>query len=131
LLSEGISEDVVFWLNAADPASPCGLGLDAWKGVFPARKPSNHLVFHGSRPVIISRRNGANLAVRVGPDHPELPRYLEFLKIRLGRRFDPAKAVDVEKINGKDAATSPYAEALRAVFSVTREGPNLRLRRRY
>jgi ATP-dependent Lhr-like helicase len=121
----------MFWLNAADPASPCGLGLDEWRGAFPARTASNHLVFQGDRPVVISRRSCRSLEIRVAADHPELPRYLDFLKVRLSRRFDPARAIEVESINGKPAAESPYAEALRGLFSATREGTGLRLRRRY
>jgi ATP-dependent Lhr-like helicase len=131
LLESGLPEDSVFWLNAADPASPCGFGLDEWKGVFPARIESNHLVFQGCRPVVFSRRRGSRLTFHVGPDHPDLPRYLDFLKVRLGRRFSPARVVDVETINGKPAVDSPYATVLRQIFNVTREGSGLRLRRRY
>jgi ATP-dependent Lhr-like helicase len=131
LLESGLPEDAVFWLNAADPASPCGLGLDEWRGAFPARTPSNHLVFQGDRLVVVSRRSGSKLTISVGADHPDLPRYLDFLKVRLTRRFSPVRSVDVESINGKPAATSPYAEALRGLFHTTREGLGLRLRRRY
>ena len=130
-LREGMPGDPVWWVNALDPASPCGLGLDRWKGEIPARVPSNHLVFHGARRVVVSKRHGAELEVAVGPDHPRLGDYLEFLKVLLTRRFDPVKAIDVETINGEPAVGSPYATALVERFAATRELQSLRLRRRY
>ncbi len=130
-LSEGLPEDEIFWMSAADPASPCGLGLDELRDGLPSRLPSNHLVYHGARLVVISRRHGGELEIRVAPDHPHLEDYLGFLKVLLTRQFAPLKAVDVETINGGPAAESPHAEPLREIFQVTRERKSLRLRRRY
>jgi hypothetical protein len=48
----------------------------------------------------------------------------------LTRGFEPARAIEVETINGTPAAESPYREAF-AGLSVTREPRGLRLRRRY
>jgi len=28
-LKDGLSEDCIYWLNACDPASLCGIGIDA------------------------------------------------------------------------------------------------------
>lgn len=130
-LSEGLPQDAVYWLAAVDPASPCGLALDAWRGRWPPRRSSNHLVFDGARPVVASRRHGAELEIAVGPEHPHLERYFEFLKVLLTRQFAPRKAIDVETINGDPATDSPYAGVLRELFSSTREPKSLRLRRRY
>ena len=130
-LSEGLPSDRVYWLAAIDPAAPSGLGLEAWRGRWPARLPSNHLVFHGDRCVVRSRRRAAELEIDADPDHPSLPAYLEFLKVMLTRHFRPEKALDVESINAEPATTSPYAETLRTLFSTTREPKCLRLRRRY
>jgi len=129
-LSEGAPEDRVWWVNAADPASPCGLGLDAL-GELPRRLPGNHLVFHGHRLVVLSERRGRALDIRVGPDHPSLPDYLAFLKVLLTRAVRPAKAVVVETINGEAAAEGPYRPALAALFQTTRDAGTLRLMRRY
>jgi ATP-dependent Lhr-like helicase len=131
LLSEGLPQDSVFWLSAVDPAAPCGLALDAWRGRWPPRRASNHLVFDGARPVVVSRRNGAELDIDVDPEHPRLERYFDFLKVMLTRQFAPRKAVDVETINGAPAVASPYAAHLRQIFTTTREPQSLRLRRRY
>jgi ATP-dependent Lhr-like helicase len=130
-LRDGLLVDSIFWMNAADPASPCGLGLDVYGEALPARLPSNHLVFHGSRLVMVSRRHGEALEIRVPPEHPHLPEYLEFLKVLLTRPFKPVKSIDVESINDEVAPKSPYASILTQGFSATQERQVLRLRRRY
>jgi ATP-dependent Lhr-like helicase len=130
-LSEGLVQDGIYWLSAVDPAAPCGLALEAWRGRWPARRASNHLVFDGARRVVTSQRHGCELEIQVEPGHPHLPEYFQFLKVMLTRQFEPRKAVDVETINGEPATTSPYAETLREIFSTTREPKSLRLRRRY
>jgi ATP-dependent Lhr-like helicase len=130
-LQEGLPEDSIFWLNAADPASPCGLGLEGLKERFPTRRPSNHLVFQGSEVVVVSRRGGQELEIRSSPEHPHLSEYLVFLKVLLTRQFDPRRAIAVESINGEPAVDSPHAAVLAALFSVTRERGSLVLRRRY
>jgi len=130
-LTEGLAQDSVHWLSAVDPASPAGLGLDPWRGRWPARRSSNHMVFAGARPVVVSLRHGADLRISVPQDHPALPDYLEFIKVMLTRHFQSRKAVDVETINGEAATTSDYGDLLSDLFSTTREPGSLRLRRRY
>ncbi len=130
-LEEGLPDDAVVWMSAADPASPAGLGLDALQGRYPARLPSNHLVFHGPRLVVASRRHAAELDLHAEPDHPLLGDYLAFLKVLLTRQFDPRRGLTVETINGEPAATTPYAPRLAGLFQATREGGALKLRRSY
>jgi len=100
----------IFWLNAADPASPCGLGLQL-EGL-PPRLASNHLVFHGTRLALVSTRRGRALDFRVPPDAPHLSDYLEFLKVLTRREWMPLNSVRVETINGVAARESPYKPAL-------------------
>ncbi|MGB3561453.1 MAG: DEAD/DEAH box helicase [Thermoanaerobaculia bacterium] len=130
-LRQGLAQDTIFWVNALDPASPSGLGLEAIRGDYPARHPSTHLVFHGPRLVVTSRRHGGELEIRVGPDHPSLGEYLGFLKVLLTRQFEPRRSLTVETINGEPAVGSPYAEILTRGFQTTREQKAIRLRRRY
>jgi ATP-dependent Lhr-like helicase len=131
-LEQGLPSDQVFWLNAVDPASPCGLGIDGFSSPLPRRAPGNHLVFHGPRLVVTSEGSGRRLTVAVGPDHPHLVEYLGFLKVQLGRAERPRSSVVVESVNGEPAATSPYRPALAEVAAVTRSpGGALRLSRRY
>jgi ATP-dependent Lhr-like helicase len=130
-LGEGLPEDLVWWVNASDPASPCGLGAVATGSELPRRVPSNHLVFHGRRLVVVSERRGARLTIQVGPDHPGLSSYLEFLRVQLTRTVAPRPSITVEEINGDDAGGSPYRAALAGVFHVTRSPGALKLSRRY
>jgi ATP-dependent Lhr-like helicase len=102
-LREGLEQDVVFWIDALDPASPCGLGLEELKGLYPARVPSTHLVFHGARPVVVSRRGGAVLEIDARPGADRAEELLAFLKVQLTREVDPVKAIDVEAIDGGPA----------------------------
>jgi len=130
-LRDGLPRDAIFWMSAVDPAAPSGLGLEGLRGAVPSRLPSSHLVFHGARRVVTSRRNAGELQIEVAPEHPHLEDYLAFLKVLLTRQFAPLKAIDVETINGDPAGRSPYAARLAGPFSATRERAGLRLRRRY
>ncbi|MFZ5787341.1 MAG: DEAD/DEAH box helicase [Acidobacteriota bacterium] len=130
-LRDGLPEDMVVWLGGADPASSCGLAVAGLPAGLPRRHSSAHVVFHGTRLVVVSERCGRELRIEVGADHPLLDRYLSFLKTALTRRVRPVKAVTVETINGEPAAASGYREALAASFHVVRDRQGLRLMRRY
>jgi ATP-dependent helicase Lhr and Lhr-like helicase len=131
----------VWWVDALDPASPCGLRLpglaegggprDETEPALPERRAGNHVVFEGERVVVVSRRRGASLEIRAGADHPRLGEYLGFLKTALTRDVVPRKLVEVEEINGVPAPESPYRERLRELFSATVEPGSVKLRRRY
>jgi len=130
-LEEGLPEDMVWWLNAADPASPCSLGAIDLGMSLPRRVASSHLVFHGRRLVLTSERRGARLTISVGPDHPRLGDYLEVLRSQLARSVEPRSAITVEEINSQPAGASPYRAALQQLFQVTRTPTALKLSRRY
>jgi len=115
-LQAGLDPDRVWWLCAADPASPCGLGLDLDT---PRRVPSNHLVFHGAEVVLRSERRGRSLDIRVAPDHPRLGDHLALFDAWLTRAVRPVRSVTVEQINGEPAGESPYREPLAERFHVT------------
>ncbi|GFO66804.1 DEAD/DEAH box helicase [Geomonas limicola] len=114
MLNEELPQDVVYWINAADPASLCGSGLEALPDRLPPRLPSTHLVYLGTRLVLVSRRYGKELDFLVGPDHPRVNEYLELFRALLSREFNPVKRVVVDTVNGVPAATSPYAGPLKA-----------------
>jgi ATP-dependent Lhr-like helicase len=130
-LEEGLSEDLVWWVNAADPASPCGLPAIDLGFALPRRLASNHVVFHGRRLVLTSERRGARLTIAVGPDHPRLPDYFGVLRAQLARSVQPRSAITVDEINGQPAGASPYRSALQEAFQVTRTPTALKLSRRY
>ncbi len=109
-------EDVVFWMSAVDPASVCGLPVDALRGKLPRRIPGNHLVFRGTECVMTSLRSGRELTIDLDPTDADLPSCLGVLRHLMTRHFNPIRSITVEKINGQDAGTGPYVDVLRTVF---------------
>ena len=127
-LSAGPDRDRVFWLNASDPASACGLAVEGLD--LPRRVSTSHLVYHGAELVIVSRRRAKRLKIRVEPDHPRLPEYLKFIQVFLTRQANPMRTVLIETINDQ-AAAGPYRPAFDALFSVEASDGSLRLSRSY
>jgi ATP-dependent Lhr-like helicase len=125
-----LKEDAVFWMNATDPASPCGKGIPALKGKYPDRLSSTWLVFHGRRLGLVLKKNGAELEFDGGPQDPSLPQYAVVFEFLIGRATNPLKNVKTEKINGVEAPKSPYREALEAM-GFREEYRALVLRKRY
>ena len=130
MLSRQLSDDQVYWINAADPVSLCGVQLDAVKGTLPKRVPSTHLVYRGHRIVMTSERNGKALNFNVPCDDPQMQEYLSVLHHLLKREFQPLRRITIETINGEDAARSPYADPLRTAFEVTVDYKHLILYRK-
>jgi ATP-dependent Lhr-like helicase len=108
-LQAGLPEDAIYWICAADPASPCGLGLPI--SGLPARLASNHLVYHGSRLVLVSTRRGTEVELRVAPGDSSLLEYLRVYTALLKRDAEPRKSIRVQQINGSAARESPYKGA--------------------
>ena len=125
MLRDPLPQDDVFWVNAADSASLCGLTLESLQGL-PPRIPSTHLVYHGSRLVMISKRLGKNLEILAAPDNVRLPGYFTLFKDLLSREFNPMQKINVETVNGESAFRSPYTEALKQIgFRSSRTGLEL------
>jgi len=129
-LNQPLPADAVYWLNATDPASCCGIKLEQLKGRLPSRLSSTHLVYRGAKPVLISRRNGSSLEFFVPPDDPHIPEYLLFCKVLLTREFNPEKLILVETINDKPALESEYVKPLQE-FGFTKYHKGLELVRKY
>ena len=128
ILQDGLPDDVLFWINATDPASLCGAGIEP--GRLPSRVPSTHLVYHGSRLVMISKRTGKALEVLVPPEDPRLEEYLVLFREMLVREFNPLSKVTVEMINGEPAIHGPYTAALKQ-FGFRASRNNLELWKQY
>lgn len=111
-LSMAETGDDVWWINAADPASLCGIDIGGLKSILPARLPTTHVVFQGSTVVLVSRRRGFDLEFRVPPDSPRIGEYLAFVKALTSREQRPLSAVRVETINDEPVAASPYRARL-------------------
>ncbi len=130
-LRDGLPEDRIWWTSAADPASPCGLGLGGLEAPLPRRAATSHLVFHGRRLVVVSERRGRRLTIRVAADHPQLPEYLGFLKVMLTRAVRPMRAIVVETVNGEAAAASAFRVLFEKLFHTVKDAGAVRLMRRY
>jgi len=111
-LRDGLPRDAIYWLNAVDPASTCGLKLDNLPGNLPSRLPSTHLVYHGNKLVLVSRRGGRSLRIFVSPESPHLTEYLDFFKTLVARDYKPEKAIRVESINDLEVNLSTYCDEL-------------------
>jgi ATP-dependent Lhr-like helicase len=106
------AETAVYWMNAADPASPAGLNVSGLDKRLPPRTASSRLCFRGPDLIAVSARKGRELRIFIPPDDPDLPKALGFLA---AGRSGGGKKVLVETINGASASRSEYAGALKAL----------------
>ncbi len=130
ILQRPLPKDAIYWMNATDPASACGLSLRDLKSLLPERRAATFLVFHGPDPVMICRKNGSDLEIRVPSDSPHLQQYLSVYKALVNREFNPRRFIHVATINGCSALESPYGSALQA-FGFAKDGKGYELRRRF
>ena len=120
-----LDEDAVYWMNATDPASLCGINLPTLKGMLPKRVAGTHLVYRGAKLVLASRRSGKDLDIHVPPDDPCLPDYFAFMRNMLERRFEPVRGVRIQVINGKQAIATPYDTWLREFFDISTDSKQI------
>ncbi len=101
----------VWWINACDPASLCGLGLsvDADRPL-PARIPGNRLIYRRERLAAVEMRGGRGLLFYDAPENVAdlKPALLALLYVD----FNARSRLLVEQINGMPALQSPYRPAL-------------------
>ncbi|MDR2160369.1 MAG: DEAD/DEAH box helicase [Treponema sp.] len=110
----------IFWLNAADPASPAGLGAGGLDPRLPPRSAACHLCFRGSELAAVSSGGFRHVRIHVDPEDPELPDILSFLKVPRLRKVQPERKVCIETVNGEPAvsggrASGGYIEALKTL----------------
>jgi hypothetical protein len=65
-------------------------------GKLPRRIQSTHLVYHGYKLVMESRRNGKTLIFHVPENSPRLQDYLGVLHHLLTKRFQPMRRIVIE-----------------------------------
>ena len=126
-LREPLPQDAIWWHNAADPASPCGLGL-AELGL-PSRRASTWLAWRGQQLALVARANGSKLSFGLPPDHPDLPACFGMFRLLVDRRFRPVTHLEISEIDGAPPLESPYAEPLQR-WGFRREYRGLVLRAR-
>ena len=130
MLQNELPKEAIYWINAADPVSLCGLQLDPLKGTMPSRIATTHLVYHGPELVVLSQRNGKRLTFHVPPGDEHLQEYLISIRHLLYREFQPLRQITVETINDENAAGSPYVDHLRTAFDVRLDHKAVKLYRR-
>jgi ATP-dependent Lhr-like helicase len=106
----------IYWLNAADPASVCGLPLPEVRQTHPRRLDRTHVVYRGSELIFISERAGKNLEFRISPEDPDVGQAIAPLHHLLCRTMHPLNRIVIETINGLNAAGSPYVQVFREHF---------------
>jgi ATP-dependent Lhr-like helicase len=102
----------VYWMNAADPASPAGLGVSGLDGRLPSRIAASRLCFRGPELIALSARKGRELRVFIPPEDGDIADALGFIA---AGRSGGGKRLLIETINGVSAAQSGYAGALKAL----------------
>ncbi|MEL7059413.1 MAG: DEAD/DEAH box helicase [Acidobacteriota bacterium] len=130
-LVRGLPQDVVWWLNATDPASLAGVDVEGLRGRLPPRVASTHLVYHGPKLVLVSRRRGGEIELGVEAGHPRFLDYCGVFDHLLGRVVDPLSSIKVETVDGEPAAASELIRRLESRYRVTREGETARLWKTY
>jgi ATP-dependent Lhr-like helicase len=118
-LQRKLPEEAIYWINATDPVSLCGVQMDSLRGTLPPRVQSTHLVYRGKDLKVISKRNGKDLSFFISHDDPDISRYFISLHHLLTRKFQPMRRIVIETINGGKAVESPYITALRTVFDLS------------
>ncbi|MBN1664643.1 MAG: ATP-dependent helicase, partial [Deltaproteobacteria bacterium] len=118
ILQRRLPETHIWWINALDPASLCGIQIDALKAILPRRHESTHLVFRGKEIVLTSQKRGGELDVRLDVHDPVLPECFGVLDHLLTRSLKPLRRISVQTINGEDAPKSPFVDVLRTCFDV-------------
>jgi ATP-dependent Lhr-like helicase len=103
----------IYYMNAQDPASPAGLGLEGFEYLLCARSAGNRLYFRGKQLVALSVKNGKELQIFIGASDPAITELVTLLKIPRTRNAQPESKIVVETINGTAAAKSEYAPVFR------------------
>jgi len=113
-LEKAESFDGIYWMNAADPASLAGLGVEGLDPRLPSRLSSNRIYFQGERLIAISKKSGREQQIFIDPDDPGIAPLVELFKMPRTRKVLSENKILVEKINDIDATQSGYANAFRA-----------------
>jgi ATP-dependent Lhr-like helicase len=121
-LAAAEAEGAVYWIHAADPASPAGLSVTGLDSRLPPRTVSARICFRGAKLTARSGRGGRDLDIFIPPEDPSLREVLEGFTLPRRRAVNPRRKLVVETINGETAGTSPYAAALKALEFIADRG---------
>lgn len=129
LFQERVDNETIWWINATDPASACGLAIEGLRENLPRRVDANHLVYRGNDLILISQRKGKALTLHLSADDKDLPAVLAPLHHLLQRALKPVRRIVIETINGEDAAQSAYADVIKSEFETQADHRHITLYR--
>ncbi len=107
-LQNTLDENIIYWINAADPASLCGVNIQKLKTHLPERLSTTHLFYHGKHLVIISRKKGKELECKFTPDSKSAIEYCSKVKELAERKVYNINQLKIELINNESIYNSPY-----------------------
>jgi ATP-dependent Lhr-like helicase len=99
----------IYWMNAADPASPAGLEIERLDSRIPARLVSSRLYFRGEQLIAVTNKNGKEANIFIAPDDPDIAALVELFKIPRTRKVSPESKIAILSVNGEEAARCEYA----------------------
>ena len=99
----------LFWMNAADPASPAGLDIEGLGYSLCSRSANNRLYYRGSELIAVSVKNGKEIKILIDVNDPDTQNLITLLKIPRTRKIFPVNKLTLEIINEQTAAQSAYA----------------------
>ncbi len=106
-------------LNAMDPISLCGRGIKELGYELPPRVPGTTLLYDGPTLLAIARRGGSEVSFFADPGNGRLSEVVEALKTPATRRIRRVTRLIIRRINGDEAARSPFARAFHDAGFVT------------
>ncbi len=104
--------DAMYFMNATDPASLCGLPIPGIKHTLPRRVPGNFLVFHGSSLVAVVQDGGSVIRFQLPPGHASLAAVMELYRCLLARKSHRSGQTLLKTVNDEPATKSPYTDDL-------------------
>jgi len=122
-----VPENTMFWINATDPTSACGLGVEGLQESLPARLKSTRLIYQGSRLVAALRKSGKEWDLYVTVDDPSLTSCLNTIKSLPAADSNKRSGITVERVNSVAATKSEYLAALRNHFTVVTDARRITL----
>jgi ATP-dependent Lhr-like helicase len=114
-LEEAEGTASIYWMNAADPASPAGLALEGLDPRLPPRQRSTRLCFRGPELLVVAGRGGKDIHLGLAPEDPSLGEALAFLTFPGKRAVYPERKITIETVNSRPAASGAYAAVLKSL----------------
>ena len=144
------SSSQLFWLNATDPISACGMALPESPNSImtetstsvqttpittattslPRRVAGNYLTYSGNELILVVEQHGKKLNFYLPPDSASIQASFEVLHHLLERRFAPKSKITLNLINNQPARQSAYLVPLAEAFDLIRDHKSVYLQKK-